>query len=93
MNINQKSLAVLASPYLFGVSRVGAAFAALASYPARSHSATLSGIAKPSLLRDGDASYKQERKGGFRCADVIPANRVNRAGRRASAKLKLTKAQ
>lgn len=82
MNTNQKSIAVLSSPFLFDISQVGAAFAALASYPSKA----FAGIAKESLLRDGDASYKQERKGGFRCADVIPANRTNRKDRRAAAK-------
>ena len=35
MNTNQKSIAVLSSPFLFGISQVGASMAALASYPAR----------------------------------------------------------
>lgn len=84
MNINQKSLAVLSSPYLFGVSQVGAAFAALVSYPKgqpRVYSLTYP------LSRDGLHSKRRPTKGKGFCSSVIPHNRINRAERRSLAKL------
>ena len=99
MNSNQKSLAVLSSPYLFGISQVGAAFAALARYPVRnffpailaSGRHVVSGSAgQRSCLREDKYTRHTGRNvrefGDDYCGAVIPANRTNRKDRRAPAK-------
>ncbi len=105
MNTNQKSLAVLASPYLFGISQVGREMAALASYPIRTSLGTLvkqnkdvehnppAGDGQRSTVREDKYCRPNRAYGQNYCGDRIPASRVNRKDRRASAELKLTKAQ
>lgn len=95
MNTNQKSIAVLSSPFLFGISQVGASMAALASYPARSFSpAVLANAPLLKLSRDGQRSTVREDKycrdtrafGDSDCGAVISPSRINRASRRAADK-------
>ena len=92
MNINQKSLAVLSSPYLFGISQVGVVFAALA--PVRKFADNNAQVyAVDQLLSkeppDGDGLFSRRRpnKGNGHCAIAIPFNRINRATRRRMAKV------
>lgn len=88
MNTNQKSIAVLSSPYLFAISQVGAAFAALASYPARNFvPAVLANAPLLELSRDGLHSKRRADKGRRFCTILVPSNRINRAARRRMAKV------
>lgn len=96
MNTNQKSLAVLSSPYLFGISQVGATFAALASYPTKDKwylnplSIALSRAEQRSCLREDKYTRHTGRNvrefGDDYCGAAIPANRTNRKDRRAAEK-------
>lgn len=76
-----KNLTILsASKFVTGILAVANNMVPACLYPR--NPAILAQGRKVRSIRDGDPSYKQDRKGGFRCSDVIPANRLNRKTRR-----------
>lgn len=100
MTINQKSLAVLSSPYLFAISQVGAALATFARRRYGTVRTSLSTLAKQnkdtehnppssdgyrSTIRE-DKYFRARSYGDDYCGDTIPVNSVSRKGRRAAAK-------
>lgn len=91
MNTNQKSIAVLSSPYLFGISQVGRKMAVLARHRYSTVRTALSTLAiqRKDLAGQpipGDGQRSTHRCHHGFCSDVIPANRTNRKDRRAATK-------